>query len=82
MVDGLPLIASATGGTPELVDDGVTGLLFRTGDAADLGEKLIVLARDPQRLDAMRAATFERGQQQFTLDRLVRETLEAYESLP
>lgn len=33
---GLPVIASRIGALAELVEDGVTGLLFRPGDAADL----------------------------------------------
>jgi glycosyltransferase involved in cell wall biosynthesis len=81
LVDGLPLVASATGGTPELVDDGVTGLLFRSDDVADFSEKLILLARDPVRLRKMRALAFERGRRSFTLDRFVRETLDAYSRL-
>ncbi|HEX3599577.1 MAG TPA: glycosyltransferase family 4 protein [Lacipirellulaceae bacterium] len=81
LVDGLPVIASATGGTPELVEDGVTGLLFRGGDAADLSEKLIQLARDPRRLGEMRVEAYARGNRSFTLDRFVRDTLSAYARL-
>ena len=33
-------IASDLGGLPEAVEDGVNGLLFRAGDAADLTEKM------------------------------------------
>jgi glycosyltransferase involved in cell wall biosynthesis len=79
LADGLPLLAASNGGTPELVRDGVTGLLFRSGDAHDLTEKLIALARDPDRLRAMRPAAFARGRDHFTPDRFVRETFEGYE---
>jgi glycosyltransferase involved in cell wall biosynthesis len=82
LVDGLPLVASATGGTPELVEDGVTGLLYRGGDAVDLSEKLIRLARDPARLKEMRIQTFARGNRCFTLERFIRETMAAYTTLP
>ena len=82
LVDGLPLVASATGGTPELVEDGVTGLLYRANDATDLTEKLLLLARDPQRLRGMRAKAFERGNRYFSLDEFIRQTLAAYDSLP
>lgn len=78
LVDGLPLVASATGGTPELVEDGVTGLLFRGDDVDDLSAKLLVLVRDPARLRAMRRKAFERGQNKFTLKRFLSETQEAY----
>lgn len=78
LVDGLPLIASASGGTPELVEEGVTGLLYRPGDAADLGDKLIRLVRDQRLLKAMRRQAFERGQRLFTLQRFALETMTAY----
>jgi glycosyltransferase involved in cell wall biosynthesis len=81
LVDGLPLVASASGGTPELVADGETGMLFRPGDVDDLSDKLLQMASDLPRLDAMRARAFERGQRLFTFERFRRETLAAYESL-
>ena len=81
LVDGLPLVASATGGTPELVEDGITGLLFRSGDVADFSDKLIELSRDPARLREMRVQAFERGKRCFTVDRFIRETMAAYATL-
>lgn len=81
LVDGLPVLASATGGTPELVEDGVTGLLFRRDDVDDLSAKLLSLVRDPPRLRAMRRSAFERGQRRFTLDRFIQDTQSAYETM-
>lgn len=78
LVDGLPIVASATGGTPELVDDGVTGLLFRGDDVDDLSEKVLALVRDPAKLSNMRRKAFERGRQNFTLARFLGETQAAY----
>lgn len=43
---GVPVLAARTGGIPEAVDDGRTGLLFEAGNAADLSEKLDRLIRD------------------------------------
>ena len=40
MLQGRAVICSRIGGLPEIVDDGVTGLLFEPGDAADLAAKL------------------------------------------
>ena len=80
-VDGLPLLASASGGTPELVEDGITGVLFRPGDFAHMTRKLIELASDPGRLQGMRTAAFKRGRQMFTVERFHQETLSAYASL-
>lgn len=78
LVDGLPLLASTPGGTPELVDDGVTGYLVPPGDAQTLAKRLIELSRDRERLAQMRRAAFERGQRKFTVDRFAHETLVAY----
>ena len=55
IVDGLPLVASATGGTPELVQDGRTGWLYPAGDADALADHLQALAASPERLAAARA---------------------------
>jgi glycosyltransferase involved in cell wall biosynthesis len=40
MGHGLPVIASRLGGLPEVVDDGVTGLLFEPGNPKDLAKKI------------------------------------------
>lgn len=81
LVDGLPIVASATGGTPELVDDGVTGVLFRGDDVEDLSAKVLALVRDSAKLRNMRRKAFERGQQSFTLERFLRDTRNAYASV-
>jgi glycosyltransferase involved in cell wall biosynthesis len=47
MAHGVPVIASRIGGLPELVDDGVTGLLFDPGDPQDLARAVAALWRDP-----------------------------------
>jgi GT2 family glycosyltransferase/glycosyltransferase involved in cell wall biosynthesis len=52
---GLPVIASRTGGIPELVEDERSGLLFEPGDAADLAAKLQRLLDDRSLLDRLRA---------------------------
>jgi glycosyltransferase involved in cell wall biosynthesis len=41
---GLPVIASRTGGVPELLQDGSSGVLVPPGDADALGEALLALA--------------------------------------
>ena len=48
---GIPVVASRLGGMAEYVHDGVTGLLFETGDAVDLADRLRTLAEDPSRMD-------------------------------
>jgi glycosyltransferase involved in cell wall biosynthesis len=45
---GCPIVAARAGGIPEIITDGVTGLLFKTGDAADLAVQLGYLLKNPE----------------------------------
>jgi phosphatidyl-myo-inositol dimannoside synthase len=53
---GLPVLAARTGGIPEAVQEGLTGVLFRAGDRNDLREKLSALLASPDQLKAMSLA--------------------------
>jgi glycosyltransferase involved in cell wall biosynthesis len=57
---GVPVVASAVGGVPELVDDGRTGLLVPPGDAAALAGALTRLLSDPAEAGRMGRAGWAR----------------------
>lgn len=82
---GLPVVATAVGGLPDLVDDGVTGILVPPGDRAVLGAWIAELLEDPARRQAMgvagRAAALERFTFEATADRWI-EVFEAVASSP
>ncbi len=46
LASGTPVVASCTGGIPEIIQDGHTGLLFEKGNPKDLEEKVGLLLRD------------------------------------
>jgi glycosyltransferase involved in cell wall biosynthesis len=50
---GTPVIASNLGGTAELVQDGVSGLVFEAGNAADLAKKIMSLVQQPDLLQKL-----------------------------
>jgi glycosyltransferase involved in cell wall biosynthesis len=50
---GKAVVGSAIGGIPELIDDGVNGLLFKAGDADALAEKIKYLSSDPDKARQM-----------------------------
>jgi glycosyltransferase involved in cell wall biosynthesis len=64
-----PVIGSNAGGTPELIDDQRTGLLYEAGNVPDLAEKIRWMLEHPQKRVAMgeRAANIARAK--FTLQR-------------
>lgn len=53
----LPVVASRTGGIPELLDDGLDGVLATPGDPADLASAILRMLDDP----ALRAACVARA---------------------
>ncbi len=56
MACGVPVIASRTGGIPEVVEDGVTGALLDVGDVEGMAARAIELLSDENKLQAYRVA--------------------------
>lgn len=48
MLAGLPVIGTNTGGTLDIISDGLTGWLYKAGNAADLAEKMALVYNNPQ----------------------------------
>lgn len=48
MAVGLPCVATATGGIPEVIEDGINGFLFQRENAAELAEKIIDIVSIPE----------------------------------
>ncbi|WP_030559351.1 glycosyltransferase [Streptomyces aureocirculatus] len=75
MAAGVPAVAAAHGAFVELVEDGVTGLLHRPGDAAALASSLRAIAADPVRNRELGEAARRRYEKGFSpavgLERLV-----------
>ncbi len=68
---GLPAVASRTGGVPDIVEDGVTGLLVPPGDASALADALRSLLADPERRSRFAAAARARMMERFAFDTMV-----------
>jgi glycosyltransferase involved in cell wall biosynthesis len=66
---GTPVLASNLGSMAELVEDGVTGLLFDPGDQRDLAAKATWLAEHPQERQRMGAAARREFERKYTLER-------------
>ena len=75
------VVASRVGGIPEVVDDGVTGLLVPPDDPAALADALNLLLCDPGRAEAMGQAGRERAVTEFSWETVAAQTVTLYESL-
>ncbi len=73
-----PLVATASGGTPEIVMDGVTGILVPPRDPQALAKALLSLLKDQARRQALGAAGRERVVKQFSIQAYIQQTMEVY----
>ncbi len=77
-VVGTPIVASRTGGIPEMIQDGRTGLLAEPGDGRDLAAKLRRLLRDGRLRRELGEAERAYGQAAWAPARLIERLLAAY----
>ena len=76
-----PVVASNVMGIPELVEDGVTGLLCRPANPQDLAEKILRLLEDSELARKMGAAGKERVYPRYDASRMVAAYEALYEAL-
>lgn len=77
---GLPVIASSHGSGAGLIQDGVTGMLIRCGDAADLAAKVSRAIDEPSLLRGMRPACRQAFLDRFTADSNHEMLMDIYEA--
>jgi glycosyltransferase involved in cell wall biosynthesis len=78
---GRAMVASNVGGVPEVVTDGVTGLLVPPGEPEALAEAVSALLADPDRMAALGSAGRHRALAEFGIDTQVRKTVELWEKV-
>ena len=78
MAAGRPVVASSTGGIPEVVRDGVDGRLVPPADPVALADALAEVLLDPARAGAWGRAGSARVDAEFRVERMVDETVAAY----
>jgi glycosyltransferase involved in cell wall biosynthesis len=77
---GCPIVATDTGGTGEIVVDGVTGYLTAVGDTDAMAHALSILASDVAMRDKMSVASRDRSTALFSLDAVTNRHIAVYEA--
>jgi glycosyltransferase involved in cell wall biosynthesis len=64
---GRPIVATNTGGIPEIIQDGISGLLVEPGNADALADAVLALLRHPDKAKRLGQAAMKRIEQVFSL---------------
>lgn len=78
MAMGRTVIATPVGGVPEIVRDGVNGLLVPVGEPPALARAIERLATDPSLCQGLEKAALETARRKFSVERMVKETEQLY----
>ncbi len=78
---GVPVVSFRVGGVPEIVRDGVTGLLVEAGDGEGLGKAIGELLRNPERRRAMSANCRRVAVTEYGLEIQARRYVEVYREM-
>jgi L-malate glycosyltransferase len=74
----VPAIATAVGGVPELIDDGVNGRLFPVGDVEGMARAAIELLSDGKHYESMAAAARHTAQQRYCASHIIPQYVDYY----
>jgi glycosyltransferase involved in cell wall biosynthesis len=81
MAAAAPVVATRVGGTPEAVQDGVTGMLVPPGDPRALARAIHQLLADPELAARLGQGGRHRVCRRFSMDAMVQATERLYHSL-
>lgn len=79
MAHGRPVIGANACATPELVRDGIDGLIFTLGHAEELADKMQVLIENPAKMAEMGRNAAQRAQAEFTNEQYAAAVMNIYE---
>lgn len=81
MAAGVPCVGSDAGGIPDVVDHGITGLLFTSNDADELADRLLEIHRNPERSATLAATGRAAALRRFTVEAVAEAHAKMYHDL-
>jgi glycosyltransferase involved in cell wall biosynthesis len=81
MAAGVPVVATRVGGNPEVIEDGVSGLLVPPRDSAALAAAIGRVLEDKDLAASFAQAGVRRVAELFSIERSIRETEHLYQQL-
>ncbi|MDI6740096.1 MAG: glycosyltransferase family 4 protein [Candidatus Edwardsbacteria bacterium] len=81
MLLGVPVVATASGGTLEIIDDGQTGLLFPPGDSRRLAEAVMRLISDRTLTERLTERAKQEAAHRFSREQYIGGVEKVYDSL-
>jgi len=78
---GVPVIASETGGLPEVITHGETGYLYPVGEINKMAEGSIELLNDPPKLGLFKRQARRRATESFSADQIIPQYEAYYEEI-
>ena len=81
MASSTPVVATRGGAFPEIVDDGLSGLLVERSNVQSLATAILQLLSNPNQRDAMAEASLKRASLHFSWDRIAADLVKEYERL-
>jgi glycosyltransferase involved in cell wall biosynthesis len=81
MLAGLPIVATHVGGTPELIEDDITGRLVKPGDSMQLAKTIASLTGDREKRKKLSASAQNFAASNLTLSQMLKQTKNLYLNL-
>ncbi len=78
MAAGVPIVATSAGGIPEVVSDGINGILVPPRNPQDLAKAVLTILQNNDLAKKLTQAGRETVEKRFTVERMVEGTLEVY----
>jgi starch synthase len=78
MASRLPVVSSTAGAIPEVVENGVTGILVPPEDPKKLANAVVHILDDPEKMKQMSVKGKERVKEYFTWDKVAKKVIQFY----